>query len=243
MSVQVLSLLMDALSLVGANAADEPGTNSDVQLALRVCNSMLGRWSAQRLLLRSTTTIQFALTPGKRFYTVAPSGADVVSVKPSRIFSAYYTQVGQIDTPLDIITREEYDNLGDALMSSGPPMYVMYDPGSSQQTTQTGTIYIYLIPDSAYTLHLEADTPLTQFINVLDTVTFEDAYLEPIIYNLAVRLWRHFHPGKETVPIDIEGIAVSGMNVLRTLNAVRIQASCDLPGSSGGVYNIFTDQV
>ena len=239
MSIQVINLLSDALSLVGVNAADEPATNSDTQLALRVVNAMLNRWSASRLLLRSTQTISWTRTTGKRAYTIAPSGADITGIKPYEVMTGFYTQ-NDINTSVDIITREEYGSLSDATISVGAPMYLMYDPGAAQQSVQTGTIYIYLVPDQNYTVSIEVDGVLTEFSAVGDVVTFEPAYYEPIIYNLAARLWRHFH-SKDPVPEDIAGLAISGLDMLRAINAVRIQAGCDLPGRNG-TYNIYTDQ-
>lgn len=239
MQLQVISILNDALSLVGANAADEPATNSDLQLALRVVNVMLDRWSALRLLLRSTQTLTWNTTPGKRVYSIAASGADITAPKPLEVMSGYYVQNGG-DTSVEIITREQYDNLSDITASSGAPVYLMYDPGSAQQAVHTGMVYVYYVPDQAYTMNIEVDGILTEFVNVGDVVTFEASYFEPIIYNLAARLWRHFHT-KDPIPEDIAALAVSGLDSLRAMNAVRMQAGCDLPGRPG-MYNIYTDQ-
>jgi hypothetical protein len=238
----VQDILTDALSLVGANAADEPATNSDLQLALRTANNMMGMWAAKRLLLRSTTPLDFSLTAAKRTYTIAASGADITGPKPLKILSGYYNDTGNTGTPLDIITREEYDNLQDKLVSSGPPEAVCYDPGSAQQAVQTGTFYVYLIPDKAYSVHLECDVYLTKFVNTTDTVTFDEAYYEPLVYNIAVRLFRHFHKATDQVPPDIAAIARDGMATLRSLNAERLQAGMDVPGTSIGEPNIYTGQ-
>ena len=238
--MQVLDILNDALSLVGANATDEPATNSDIQLAMRTVNNMLSLWAAKRLLLRSTTSLDFSTTAAKRTYTIAPSGADLTGIKPLKILSGYYDDTGNTGTPLDIITRELYDNLQDKLISSGPPEAVYYDPGAAQQSVQTGTFYFYLIPDKAYSIHLEYDAYLTVFTSVTAPITFDEVYYEPLVYNVATRLFRHFHKATEQVPPDIAAIARDGMATLRSLNSERIQAGMDVPGTSLGDPNIYT---
>lgn len=240
MQLLVSDILSDALSLAGATAIDEPATASEQQLALRTVNVMLDKWSANRLLLRSTTELEFTTTANKSSYTVAASGADITAPKPLRVLTGYYRQ-NNVDTPVEIITIEEYDNLTDKSVATGPPTYIAYDPGAAQQSVQTGTFYIYLTSDQPYLIHLETDSYLTEFASVTDTVSFAPAYYEAIIYNLAVRLFRHFHPSKAGIPADIVGLANSSLNTLRALNAVRIQASVDYPGKPAGAYDIYAD--
>ena len=237
MSLTVQSLLGDALSLVGANSSDEPATSSDYQLALRTCNNMLGRWAAKRLLLRGTIPLEFTMTRNKASYSISPSGADITAPIPTRIMSGYYRDSGTIDTPVEIITREEYDNLPDKSISIGPPVYIAFDPGAAQQATPKVYIYVYMAPDQAYFTHLEVDAYLTTFVNLDDVVTFDQVYYEAIIYNLAVRVFRHFHGEKAALPADVVAIANGSMNDLRALNAVRIQSALDLPGKPS-TFNI-----
>lgn len=192
---------------------------------------MIDSWSSQRLLLRSTTPVTVSLISGQPSYTITP--------KPIRVVSAYLRDVGNTDSDIDVKDIEFYNNLTDKSVSVGQPMYVAYDPGASQQTTPVGTLYVYYTPDKSYTLRLEVDSYLTEFVNLTDTVSFEPAYYEALIYGLAARLFRQYNPPNVGVPQDIVALASNGLSHLRTMNSVQVTAGMDLPGkvSSWNVYS------
>lgn len=240
MILTVGTLISDALSLAGAVAGDEIPTPGESQLALRVANVMLGSWSASRTLMRSTAPIDFVMTAGKFKYTIGQVGCDITQVTPTGIFSAYYTDQGKIDTGIELVSLEMYNSLSDKDVSTGPPMYMAFDPGDTQQTTKKGTLYVYMMPDSAYPTHLEADTYITEFVNLSDNVIFDRVYYEALIYGLAVRLFRHFHGVSVQVPADLLAIASHSLDKLKALNAVIPRMTSDLPGKRGA-YNIYVD--
>ena len=254
MILRVNDILVDALSLCGATALDEPPTPSEIQLALRTANIMLDRWASSRLLLRATTPISFTTTAGKNTYTIGEGHAladismgDGVGVirPPLGINSAFYRDSGAVDVPIEVVSKEFYNALGDKVVTTGPPMYIAYDPGPAQHQipTRVGTLYLYMTPDQRYNIWMETDTYLFEFVSVTDLLTFEPAYYEAILYGLAVRLFRHFHPSNVQIPADVAAIASSSLNNLRTLNATVIMASNDIPSKASGWYNVFSDTV
>ncbi len=240
MVLQCADLITAAMSLIGVTEIDETPSASEMQLGLTTINILLDRWSTQRLLLRATTYLSFPLVIGQASYFIGLSGPDIVAPKPLKIYSAYYRMSGDVDEPIDVIDRTTYDNLADKNIGTGPPEYICYYPGAAQQTTQTGQFFVYLTPDQAYIMNLELDTYLTEFATIFDTVTFEPAYYEALVYNLAVRLFRHYHGIADQIPADIVGIANNSIANLKTLNATQIVAGMELPGKSSG-YNIFVD--
>lgn len=239
MTIYVRDILADALSLVGVGG-DEAPTPSELQLALRTANIMLGSWSSSRLLMRSTTPLDFTATVGQAVYTIAPSGADIIGAVPLSVSSAYYRDSGTIDTPIEIVSVEFYNNLPDKQTSTGPFEYVAYDPGATQQTSQKGTFYFYMNPDSQYDVHLEVDSYITEFTTLTDAVRFDPVYYEALVYGLAARLFRHFHAASSQLPADIQLIAAHSLDKLRALNASIPSVAVDLPGKAGG-YNIYVD--
>lgn len=239
MILTVGDVLKDAMGLCNATEIDETPSASDMDVALRAANVMLDRWASQNLLLRSDTTVSFSTTVNKASYTVAASGADITAAKLIRVHSGYVTS-GNIDYPLDIITKEMYNNLDDKGVSVSRPMYVAYDPGAAQQTVQTGTIYLYYTPDKVYPVKLEATAYFTEFVNFTDTVTFEPAYYEALIYGLAVRLFRRYADDKTPVPQDLMNIASESLKNLKNMNSERVPAMLDIPGVRG-IYNVLTD--
>lgn len=241
MILQVQDLLHEALGLIGAIAIDETPTASEYNQALRTLNVMVDRWSTQRLLLRSSTPQTFTMTAGKYIYTIGASGADILAPKPLKILSAFYTDMAGIDNAVEVIDRTAYNNLSDKHTSTGPTMYICYDSGGPQQTTSIGTLFVYMSPDQPYALSFESDCYLTEFVNLADTVSFEPAYYEALIYNLAVRLFRYYRAPADAVPQDILQIATNAINDLKNLNSVTILAGMELPGKVSS-YNIYSDR-
>lgn len=239
MIVTVSDLLKDSMGLCNATEIDETPASSEMAIALRTANVMLGRWATQNLLIRSDMEVTFSTQVGKAAYTIGASGADIVSPKLLRLSSGYVTD-GNIDYPLDVFTMEMHNNLGNKNVARGRPLYVAYDPGAAQQVAQTGTLYFYYTPNKAYSVLLEGSTYFTEFVNLTDLVSFEPAYYEALIYGIAVRLFRRYSDDKTPVPADIAFIASESLKSLKNLNAERVPAMMDLPGV-GGRYNILTD--
>ena len=239
MLVTVSDILKDAMGLCNATEIDETPSSSEMAVALRAANTMLGRWATQNLLIRSDTEITFNTVAGQASYTIGASGADITSPKLLRLSSGYVTD-GSIDYPLDIFTMEMHNNLGNKVVATGRPIYVAYDPGAAQQAAQKGTLYFYYKPNKAYAVFLEGSTYFTEFVNMTDTVAFEPAYYEALIYGLAVRLFRRYADDQTPVPADLAGIASESLKNLKNLNAERVLAAMDLPGVGGG-YNALTD--
>jgi hypothetical protein len=147
---------------------------------------------------------------------------------------------GNIDYPLEVFTQEMFNNLKDKGVATGRPIYVVYDPGAAQQAVSKGTLSFYYTPDKVYSVVLEGGIYFTEFVNMTDTVAFEPAYYEALIYGLAVRLFRRYNDDKTPIPADIVNIAHESLKSLKNLNAERVPAMMDIPGIGGG-YNILTD--
>jgi hypothetical protein len=73
-----------------------------------------------------------------------------------------------------------------------------------------------------------------------DTVTFEPAYYEALIYNLAARLFRYYNDPKLQVPADIVAIAHNSMENIKNMNSVTLIAAMEYPGKVSK-YNIYND--
>jgi hypothetical protein len=239
MIVTVSDILKDAMGLCNATEIDETPSSSEMEVARRAANVMLGRWATQNLLIRAGTTITFNTQANKASYTIGASGADITATKPLRVSSGYVTD-GSIVYPLEVFTPEMYNNLGDRGAATGRPVYVAYDPGAAQQTAQKGTLSFYYTPNKVYPVILDGSIYFTEFVNFTDTVAFEPAYYEALIYGLAVRLFRRYADDQTPVPQDLALVAAESLKNLKNLNAVRIPAMMDLPGVGGG-YNALTD--
>jgi hypothetical protein len=159
--------------------------------------------------------------------------------KPFTIISAFVRDSAGNDYPLEIISRGEYNDFS-VKTTSGTPERLFYDPGSTQQTNQVGTINLYPRPDAsiAYTLFLFSEKPLTPFASLDDANNFPDFYERYLVYNLAMAL----APDYNKIPHpEVEHIADESARIIEGINSnnKRVIASLDLPGCSGRP-NIFT---
>jgi len=242
MAYLVSNILKDAMGLVGAIEIDESPEATEFQTALRVANMMLGRWSAQSLLLRSTTSLSFPLVVGTSTYTIGNDASfDVVSDKPISIVSGFLRDTSNRDTPLNVITIEHYNSFQDKAISSGLPNYVAYRPVDAQQVLPYGIIYFYLTPNRQYTFYGEISKYLTRFTDVHEELTFDPMYEEALVYNLAARLFRHFHGPDKVIPQDIVTIASSSLANIKAVNSEIPVAKCDIP-TVARKFNIYTGQ-
>lgn len=239
MILSVQDMIKDAMGLIGATEMDETPSASEMTTAMRIANVMLGRWSIQSSIIRSPDTLIIPLQAGKNSYTVGLSGADVTSKKPIEIMSGFYRDSSLLDSPVEVIPLNIFESLSDKNINRADPVYVAYNPGTTQQVSQTGTIYVYPAPSGADTLYLKVTAQLDQFSSLTEEITMEPSYYEALIYNLAVRIFRRFHTSGE-VPSDIVAIANSSIRNLQASNSTRVPAQMDFVVGSG--YNIYTDE-
>lgn len=239
MTTSVQQLLVDAMAVAGAVDIDETPSGSDMQVVLRAANRMINMWSSQRLLLRSDIDINFTMTAGKASYTVGLQGTDIVAAKPIAVHGGYVTD-SNIDHGMDYMTKDNYDMMEDKNVSQSRPSYVAYDPGNTQQHFNTGTFYFYNTPDKAYPCSVSCTTILTEFVSLSDEVQFDPTYHEPLVYNIALRIFRLFNGNKKPIPQDVVAIANAGLSHLKTMNSVTYIAACDIPGKVSN-YNVYTD--
>lgn len=240
MILQVQDIIKDAMGIIGATAIDEVPTATELNAGLRILNVMIDSWSARKLMLRSSTDMSFPLTTGVRTYTIGPTGA-WVAARPVRIQNAFVRDSNNTDTHVDVISKQVYNDLQDKLIAQARPVYVEYDPGVTQQAAPVGTMSIFPIPDQSYTFRFSADVYLTEFGALTDTVTMEPAYYEPLMYDLAIRLYRRYHEHGKPIPPDILATARQALKTLEVMNATTPIAAIDIPRGKP-VFNIYTDQ-
>lgn len=239
MILTVADILKDAMGLCNAIEIDETPSSTEMAVALRAANVMIDSWSTRKLMLRSDSKVLFTLSAGKAKYTIGPSGCDITFAKPVRVESGYVTD-NQLDYPLEVISTGLYDAQSDKNVSTSRPIYVAYDPVSTQQTSKVGELFFYYSPDKGYPCRLKVYTYLTEFTGYTEVVSFEPAYYEALIYNLAVRLFRRYSDDKTPIPPDIAAIAEDSLRNLRAMNSTQYIAGMDLPGKVSS-FNIYTD--
>jgi len=243
MIVRVQDIVIAAMRKIGVIREDEIPKASKMASAIQSANIMIDEWSIESSMIRSLTTDSNILTVGTSVYTIGPSGCAWTTSKPVTIVHSYLRDSSGVDSTILIVEQDQYDNYDDKSYVSSRPQTLYYSPGLSQQTSPSvGTIYLYPTPDAAYTLFIDSEKYLTEFVNPTDLVTFEPAYYSALVYNLAVRLFRDYHGIKTQMPIDLLGTAKSSKLKIERLNSKWVTARLDCPGSKAGRnYDIYSD--
>ncbi len=242
MIIQVQQLIKTALQDIGAVAKSEMPTSDEMTDGLTKLNFMIDAWAVRSLMVLGTVLEAFPLTPGQYAYTIG-IGGDFNTPRPSAVTDAYIRDGNGSDTPVDILSSDEYYAIEDKSIGTGRPQGLWFDPGLTQQASALGVINLYPAPDPStpYTLYMGEQGPLTEFVNLTDTVTFQPAYYEALEYNLAIRLWPQYHDSGKPIENDLHVLAKEAMRIIETMNAKRVTATIEAPGKRSG-YNVYTGE-
>ncbi len=239
MIVTVSQLISLAIDTIGAAQMDETPKPYELATGLTRLNMMMDAWSVDNLMVMGTLMESFPLTTGTASYTIGIGGA-FNTPKPSDVSEAFIRDSSNLDSGLDIVSEDEWMSYDDKAFTSGRPLSLYYDQGPPQQAVQTGVVWLYPIPDATYTLFLGQQKALTEFGSQTDVVSFQTAYYEALLYNLALRLFRSYFKGQTPIPADIVELARESKRVIERMNNERVHMVCDVPGKRG-TYNIMTD--
>ena len=110
-------LVEDALRKIGVVAIDDPMTADESAHALRALDRLMKSWQNRGYSLWLNATQTLTLTTSAS-YTLSP-------VRPLRILNARLVRSG-IETPMQELTREEYDDLP-LKSATGVPTTFYYD--------------------------------------------------------------------------------------------------------------------
>jgi len=208
-------IITSALRLIGVVAQGEAPSSDDAMNGLLSLNIMLDNWAARRLLTPGLTKESFSIgPPAPASYAIGP-GADFDTVKPEAVLNAYVRDGNNIDYPVELITEEEYDGFSGKATLAGTPYKLFYAQVGAQSAT--GSISLYPLPGSNFTLTIESLKPFAEFANLTDSFTFPAAYARAMKYNLAIELAPEY--GAE-VPPEVAGVARESMQTVRNLNSV-----------------------
>ena len=154
-------------------------------------NIMIKSWQSQGIKLWTIDEYTLPLVAAKTTYTIGPTGSDLVLDKPLKVIQAWARNISvtpQIDTPLMILSKQEYNILG-SKGSQGMVNSIFYDPRSTY-----GSLSTFLTPDATtaaqYQVHLVVQKPL-QDVSLTDGTAipdFPNEWLQALIWGLADEL-------------------------------------------------------
>jgi len=172
-------LIKGALRIVGAIAQGETPTSTMTSEAAEALNMLAKAWMADGMPLWVTREYTQALTASTASYT--PTN------KMMRVISAYNHNVDtNVDIPMRIVTRDEYNRLGNKT-TSGNPIQLLHIPNRTDST-----IKVFPVPTSVEaadnTIIIVYQKPYDDFDTSTDEPEFPQEWFDALKFGLAHRL-------------------------------------------------------
>lgn len=234
----VSDIISSALRKIGGLSSGETIETTRQAEALLALKVMLRSWGAIGLNIFATAKESHVLTGGVGSYTWGVGGA-INTARPNQVIGAYILEGGTTSYPVDIIAEGVYRDIS-AKSTTGIPTSLFL-----HTDYPLATVYLYPVPDSAYTIYLDSYKPFTEvgsFNLVTDQIVFPSYYEEAIIYNLAIRLAPEY--GKN-VSTEVGAIAKSAYDALVAVNSsARVEPIfLKIPGAEpyGSMYSVNTN--
>jgi len=178
------TLIKGALRLIGVLAQGETPSTDQVTEASEALNYLVKAWQADGMPLWGMKEYELTLVASTSKYRIGLT--QTVNIpKPLRIISAYRSTNGT-DTPLRIVTRDEYNRLG-SKANAGYPTQLYYDVQSGY-----GDLYVNPVPDATVaadtTVTIVYQRPFEDFDAAADEPDFPQEWYDALKYGLATRL-------------------------------------------------------
>ena len=216
-----LQLIESSLRICGAIAAGVSPSEGEQADGLEALNMIISDLISDRLMVYGITQFNNALTVAKATYTIG-SGGNMDTTRPDWIDGATVRDSGDYDYRIEIIDAKRYRDIIDKT-TPGRPRLLYYDPDYPK-----GTIFLYPVPDVAYTLYLDNIITLTELEGLTTTISFPKPYERYFKWELACELAPEF--GQQISP-SWERRATKAKDRIISMNASRmIQEVClDIP--------------
>lgn len=173
----VLEMIEGAFAILGVAQEGEALTPRMYSDGLRALNGLLQTWSAQPHLWTATENT-LTLIAGQPSYIVSP--------RALRVLSCRY-RINGIDTPMRMLSRQEYYDLPNKTVSPSIPVNFYFDPKVDE-----GTLYLWPAPSASAALQYTIHYDYVRFLDIVDetnqTLDFPQQWVEPIMWNMAKRL-------------------------------------------------------
>lgn len=180
-NLTTLQLIEAGFNNLGIAQEGEALTPRMYQDGLRALNLLVKTWGAHpRLWIMTEGAL--SLVYGQAAYSIVPKILRVTSVRRRQ---------SNIDTPLNMLSRQEYFDQPNKTESPSMPVSFYFDP----QTT-TGTLYLWPSPDaqavSQYEMNYTYVRRMDSMLASNDDLDLPQEWMEPVIWNLSKRLMAQY---------------------------------------------------
>lgn len=228
-------LVEQCLRLIHVVDPDEAPTNAEATDALSSINDMIDEMSMARQFIFTTRGDDVTWTGGQASQTIG-SGGDFNITRPIKLTQGcYIVDDNSNHDPLQILdNKEAYNAIVDKTTTSDIPLWIHYEA-----SYPLGTLYIWPVPSSNLTVHLESWQQLTQLTSLSTTLALAPGYKNLFKYNACRALAAEFGVA---LPPEVAALAraVNRSHVTNNLDTAYMQT--EIAGyDSQPRYNIYTD--
>jgi hypothetical protein len=170
----IRDLIEDAYRKLGVVAEDEAMTPDQAKTGLRELNRMVRSWQNDGFNLWTVETYSLTLTTAASY---------TLTVRPMRVNSARLKMSG-IETPMQSMTRDEYDEIPDKASTGLPTSYHF------SRRRDTAVVYVWplLAAADGETVEITYQRELEENDDLSDDPDSPVEWGNAIVYNLAVQL-------------------------------------------------------
>lgn len=173
---QVITAALRKLGVLPSGGSPSGNQTNEANDSL---NALVKTLAADGMPLWKIASQTFTTVAGTSSYTVGPSQT-VNCPKPLKILQAFATPSGGFDTPLNIYTRYDFNQLPNP-STSGTPVDLYYQP-----LRTTGTIKLWPKPsDSTTVITFHYHSPFEDMSGAANEFDFPNEWITPLIYMLA----------------------------------------------------------
>ncbi len=198
-SVTASDIINSALRTLGVLGATDTANANDQTNCLQALNLIVKDWGKDAQYLWKQKEISLPMVAANASYQIGPTATGtgaLVTDRPLRILDAFIRDASSNDTTLQIVSKQEYNMLGDKT-SQGVPNQIFYD---AQLTN--GVLYVYNVPqDATRTIHLIAQVPISDLASVSDTFDITQEAYRAIKWVLADELALEYGATPQTIQI------------------------------------------
>lgn len=226
---RALEIINRAYQILGVKASGEALSAGEANDGLLALNSLIDSWRTEFLYVYVIQEIVYTLTPNQQTVSIGP-GADIDVPVPLKLESVPFTRSSNIDYPMRVVLRPEYESIQMKTSGASYPTLIYYDRGYP-----TGQLYFYPLPAGAYDLHLFLQQQLTEFADQSTDYLLPPGYKRALEYSLAEEL----SPGLRELSPTAVRIAVNARRVIKRSNHETPMLNIESPPSAGDRFNIF----
>lgn len=189
-------IITRALRIIGALGQGETPSSTAVTEAAEALNDLVKEWQTEGMPLWCLKTYgPFTLTASDGTYTIGTSGMDWNNSSygaPLKVHQMWLRN-NSLDTPIDLITRDEY-YLQSAKTSTGSPIMCWYDPpgAGDNSSINIGTFTFYPYPNATSatsdTIYFVGQRGFSDFDASTDVPDFPQHWFNALKWGLADQL-------------------------------------------------------